>query len=39
MARKTTRVTVHRSSVSGKFVKKGYAKAHSRTTEKERIRK
>jgi transcriptional regulator with XRE-family HTH domain len=30
---------VHRSSVSGKFVKKGYAKKHPRTTEREVVRK
>lgn len=30
--------TVHRSSVSGKFVKPSYAKSHPRTTETERVR-
>ena len=30
--------TVARSSVTGKFVKKSYAKTHKRTTEVERVR-
>jgi hypothetical protein len=34
----TKRKTVYRSSVSGRFVKKSYAKAHPRITEKERVR-
>ena len=34
-----SRRTVYRSSVSGKFVKSGYAKKHPRITEKERVRK
>lgn len=29
---------VHRSSISGRFVKEGYAKQHPKTTEKERIK-
>jgi hypothetical protein len=33
------RVTVHRSSKSGRFVKAGYAKRYPSITEKERIRK
>jgi hypothetical protein len=38
-ARKSPRKrTVARSSVTGKFVKKGYAKTHKRTTEIERVR-
>jgi hypothetical protein len=41
MTRKSVgrRVTVHRSSKSGRFVKAGYAKRYPSTTEKERIRK
>jgi hypothetical protein len=30
--------TVARSSVTGRFVKKSYAKTHKRTTEIERVR-
>jgi hypothetical protein len=30
--------TVYRSSESGKFVKKGYAERHPKTTETERVR-
>jgi len=30
--------TVARSSVTGRFVKKSYAKTHKRTTEVERVR-
>jgi hypothetical protein len=30
--------TVHRSSGSGQFVKESYAKAHPKTTERERVR-
>jgi hypothetical protein len=37
--RRGARKTVHRNSVSGKFVKKGYAKRHPRTTETERVRR
>lgn len=38
MARRTSTRTVARSSVTGRFVKKSYAKTHKRTTEVERIR-
>jgi len=31
--------TVFRGSVSGRFVKEGYAKTHPRSTEKERVKK
>lgn len=34
----TPKKTVHRSSESGKFVKKEYAEKHPRTTETERVR-
>lgn len=39
MAKKTTskRRTVHRSSVTGRFVTKKYAAKHKRTTETERV--
>ena len=33
------RVTVHRSSVTGKFVPPKYAETHKSTTETERIKK
>ena len=33
------KVTVNLSSVTGKFIKEGYAKKHPRTTEKEHYRK
>jgi len=33
----TTR-TIYRSSITGRIVKESYAKAHPRTTEKERIK-
>jgi hypothetical protein len=33
------RVTVHRSSRSGRFVTKKYAQKHKPTTETERVRK
>lgn len=33
------KVTGHRSSVTGKFVKPGYAKTHPTTTEKERVKR
>ena len=39
MARKGSTQTVARSSKSGKFVKKSYAKTHPATTEVERIKK
>jgi hypothetical protein len=32
------RKTVARSSISGRFVRKAYAKKHPRTTEVERVR-
>jgi hypothetical protein len=32
------KLTVRRGSVTGKFVKKSYAKKHPRTTETERMR-
>ena len=31
--------TVFRSSITGKFVKKGYVQDHKKTTEKERVKK
>ena len=30
---------VFRSSVTGKFVKKGYAEKHKKTTEKQKVKK
>jgi hypothetical protein len=38
VARKARKRTVARSSVTGKFVTKSYAKRHKRTTEVERVR-
>jgi hypothetical protein len=32
-------VTVHRSAVTGKFVKKGYAQSYPKTTVKETVKK
>jgi hypothetical protein len=37
MSKKATKKTVHRSSVSGRFVTKKYAETHKRTTETERV--
>ena len=39
MADKKGSQTVHRSSVSGKFVTKEYADKHPRTTEAEKVKK
>jgi len=39
MAKKKPKVkTIYRSSVTGRFIPKRYAKKHPRTTEKERVR-
>jgi hypothetical protein len=40
MAKKSSgqKRTVHRSSTTGRFVKKSYADKHKSTTEKERVR-
>jgi hypothetical protein len=35
----SSKKTVHRSSVSGRFVKETYAKSHPKTTETERVNK
>jgi hypothetical protein len=34
----SSKKTIYRSSVTGRIVKASYAKAHSSTTEKERVR-
>lgn len=36
---KTRKVKVNRSSITGRFVTKGYTKSHPKTTETETIRK
>lgn len=38
MSKKSKTKTVHRSSVTGKFVTKKYAEKHPKTTEKERVK-
>lgn len=39
MANKSKTKTVHRSSVSGRFVTEKYTKTHPKTTETERVKK
>ena len=38
MATKGTKRTIYRSSVTGRLVKRSYAKSHPKTTETERVR-
>lgn len=39
MAKKANTKTVHRSSVTGRFVTEKYTKTHPKTTETERVKK